>query len=78
MTRDICHAAKHGDLMWNAADAAVHGPVLAKLEYRTAGGTDQSGHYIFAVRDNGTKHDVVDVLRRATADWSLFIDEQGI
>ncbi len=77
MARDICHAAKHGDLMWKPADAANHGPVLRKLEYKTMKGGD-APQRIVAVAQDGTEHDVVEVLRLAIAAWTRFIVENGI
>jgi hypothetical protein len=78
MTRDICHAAKHGDLTWKTADARMHGPILAKLEYASAKHGDEPLHYIVAVEKDNTRHDVIDVLRLAIAEWSRFINERRI
>ena len=78
MTRDICHAAKHGDLTWKSADVQVHGPVLAKLEYVTVSGSGKPYDHIIAIEKDGTSHDVVDVLTHAIADWSHLANERRI
>jgi len=75
MTRDICHAAKHGDLTWKAADADMHGALLATMKYKISTSAATPTHEIVVI---ATDHDVLDVLRHAIADWSRFIDEKGI
>lgn len=79
MTRDICHAAKHGDLTWGEEKATSHGPLVAKLEYRataTKDGQQRAG--IWVVTSNQSRHSVVDVLQHAISDWMRFLDQKGI
>ncbi len=79
MTRDICHAAKHGDLKWAEAQAATHGPVVIKLEYESNDahdGPQRAG--IWVVTSDQVRHGVVDVLQHAISDWMRFLDQKGI
>lgn len=78
MTRDICHAAKHGDLTWWPEQAEVHGPTLAKLEYRISRRNPEAPHRIVAILPSRSECDVLDVLQRAIDDWSRFLAERQI
>jgi hypothetical protein len=81
MTRDICNAAKHGDLKWTAAQAATHGPVVIKLKLEYQSNDAHDGHHRANIRvvtiDQG-RHDVADVLQHAISDWTRFLDQKGI
>jgi hypothetical protein len=78
-TRDICHAAKHGDLMWADAAAATHSPVVVRLEYEPNVGCDgQRRAEIWVVTSDQPRCSVVDVLRNAISDWVTFLDQRRI
>ena len=79
ITRDICHAAKHGDLTWNKPQAAEHGSVVVQLKYqpRRASGKRQQAH-VWVVTSDQSRHSVVDVLRQAISDWTRFLDQKGV
>jgi hypothetical protein len=79
MTRDICNAAKHGDLKWTEAQAATRGPVVIKLEYQS--NQAQDGHQrveIWVITRDQARHGVAEVLRHAISDWTRFLDQKGI
>ena len=79
MTRDLCHAAKHGDLTWEDSQAATYGPVLVRLQYDR--GTASDSHppnNIWAITQDGSRHSVVELLQQAITDWTRFLDEKGI
>ena len=78
MARDICHAAKHGDLKWKAVDADVHGAVLAGLEYKIDKEASEAVDRIIALHNDGVRYDVVELLHHAVADWREFLREKGI
>jgi hypothetical protein len=79
IARDICHAAKHGDLTWDEAHAATHGPAVAKLEYQPgrARGKQQQA-FFWVVTSDQSRHNVVDVLQHAISDWTRYLDQKGI
>lgn len=79
MTRDLCNAAKHGDLTWEDSQAATYGPVLMKLEYSRE--TASNGHLpnsILVTAHDGSRHSAVEVLQQAISDWTQFLDQKGI
>ena len=79
MTRDLCHAAKHGDLKWEDSQAAMHGSVLMKLECdRRTASDDHPPNTIWAITQDGSRHSVVKVLQEAISDWTRFLDQRGI
>lgn len=79
MTRDICHAAKHGNLTWDAEKAASHDPLVAKLEYQATATKDgQQRACIWVVTSDQSRHSVVDVLQQAISDWTRFLDQKGV
>ena len=79
MTRDLCHAAKHGDLTWEDSQAATYGPVLMKLEYSRGTASDsEAPNSIWAITQDGVRHTVVEVLQEAISDWTRFLDAKGI
>lgn len=78
MARDIANAAKHGDLTWKPTDAETHGAVLARLEYKTDRREPAKGHSIVALALDGTRYDVVDVLRKAIEEWRGFVEAKSI
>jgi hypothetical protein len=78
MTRDLCHAAKHGDLTWEDSQAATHGPVLRKLEYQHGTSNGQTSNTLWAIAHDGSRHNVVHVLTEAISDWTRFLDEKSI
>jgi hypothetical protein len=79
MTRDICHAAKHGDLKWADAATAIHSPVVVRLEYEANVVLDgQRRAEIWVVTSDQHRRSVVDVLRNALSDWATFFDQRGI
>lgn len=78
MTRDICHAAKHGDLTWRPEQAEIHGPTLAKLEYRISRRSPEAPHRIVAILPNRAERDVLVILRNAIDDWARFVAERQI
>lgn len=78
MTRDICHAAKHGDLTWKSQDADVHGAVLVTMKYGTAKTAAEPRDEIVVIATDGETYDALEVLRHAMADWSRFIAARGI
>jgi hypothetical protein len=79
MVRDICHAAKHGDLTWDEAQAGTHEPVVAKLEYQRgpARGDQHQARFWVVARDE-SRHNVVDVLQHAILDWIRYLDRNGV
>lgn len=79
MTRDLCHAAKHGDLRWEDSQAATHGPVLVKLEYGDGTESDPlPPNVIWAITQDGSRHSVVEVLQEAISDWTRFLDQKRV
>jgi hypothetical protein len=79
MTRDVCHAAKHGDLTWAEDQAATHGPVIVKLECKSNDADDgQQRARLWVVTSDQARHGVADVLRHAISDWTRFLDQKGI
>ena len=76
--RDICHAAKHGDLKWDSAEAATFGPETAKLEYQAGKGRDLAAASLWVITTDGVRHNVLDVLHRAISDWTNHLDQSGI
>lgn len=79
MARDICHAAKHGDLTWDEAQAATHGPTVAKLEYQPGRARgEQKQASLWVVTNDQSRHNVVDVLQHAISDWTRYLDQKGI
>ena len=79
MTRDLCHAAKHGDLRWEDSQAATHGPVLIKLECeRRTASDNQPPNTIWAITQDGSRHSVVEVMQEAISYWTRFLYQRGI
>jgi len=77
IVRDICHAAKHGDLTWKPAQVAAHGPTVVKLEYQRGLG-EQRQASVWVTTNDQSRHDVVDVLHRAISEWTQFLDQRGV
>jgi hypothetical protein len=78
MTCDIANAAKHGDLTWKPVDDDTYGAILSKMEYQIDRGNPATGHRMVAFASDATRHDVLDVLREAIAEWRAFVEAKSI